>query len=41
MGRPNNAVQRTVTARLLPASRPGGGCAVPAADDERWADEKD
>jgi hypothetical protein len=36
----NDAVQRTVTAPLMRASRPVGGCAVPAADGERWADEK-
>jgi hypothetical protein len=33
----NNAVQRTGTAPLLRASRPVGGCAVPAADGERYA----
>jgi hypothetical protein len=37
-GHPNHAVQRTVTARLLRASSPVGGCAVPAADGERWPD---
>jgi hypothetical protein len=37
-GHPNYAVQRTVTAPLLPASRPVGGCAVPAADGERYVD---
>jgi hypothetical protein len=37
-GHPNNAVQRTETAPLMRASRPVGGCAVPAADGERYAD---
>jgi hypothetical protein len=40
-GLPNNAVQRTVTARLLPASRPVGSCAVPSADGERWVGNED
>jgi hypothetical protein len=35
----NHAVQRTETAPLYPTSRPVGGCAVPAADGERWADD--
>jgi len=34
----NSDVQRTETAPLVPASRPGGDCAVSAADVQRWAD---
>jgi len=34
----NNTVQRTETAPLLLTTRSVRGCAVPAADGERWVD---